>query len=130
MKLSSISPKWWKQRIPEDVRNSAEIRKEKNEKQWPWYENIDESLMAYVDFTDYQKIITRADNWKEIFKDVFHEQELISAKFKELYPIRNKFAHSRDPTEQDSKRLKLHAEDILLLIGRAQHTSVGTTSHK
>jgi hypothetical protein len=56
--------------------------------------------MAYVDFADYLKIITRADNWKEIFRDIFFEQELISAKFKELNPIRNKIAHSRDLTSK------------------------------
>ena len=56
--------------------------------------------MAYVDFADYLKIITRADNWKEIFRDIFFEQELISAKFKELNLIRNKIAHSRDLTSK------------------------------
>jgi Swt1-like HEPN len=76
--------------------------------------------MAYVDFADYLKIITRADNWKEIFRDIFFEQELISAKFKELNPIRNKIAHSRDLTEQDLRRLRIHAEDILLSLEKVK----------
>jgi hypothetical protein len=76
--------------------------------------------MTYVDFADYLKIITRADNWKEIFRDIFFEQELISAKFKELNPIRNKIAHSRDLTEQDLRRLRIHAEDILLFLEKVK----------
>ena len=50
----------------------------------------------------------------------FRRCELISAKFKELNPIRNKIAHSRDLTEQELRRLRVQAEDILLSIERAE----------
>jgi hypothetical protein len=125
-KLSTKSVKWWSQRVPEDVRTNAEIRKQKNDRQWPWYESYDEPIMAYVDFADYLKIIIRADNWNEFFRDVFREQELISAKFKELNPIRNKIAHSRDLTEQDTRRLRIHAEDILISIQKNQRSAMDT----
>ena len=38
----------------------------------------------------------------------FRRSELISAKFKELNPIRNKIAHSRDLTQQELRRLAVH----------------------
>ena len=50
----------------------------------------------------------------------FRRCELISAKFKELNPIRNKIAHSRDLTEQELRRLRVQVEDILLSIERAE----------
>jgi hypothetical protein len=52
-KFSTKSVKWWTQRVPEDVRTNAEIRKQEDDKQWPWYESYDESIMAYVDFAEY-----------------------------------------------------------------------------
>jgi predicted transport protein len=119
-KLSSISDQWWIQKIPEDVRNNAEKRKQKNEKQWPWYSRDDQSRMAYLDFTDYLKIIIRSDNWKQIFEKVFRDKELISAKFRELSPIRNKIAHGRELTEQDLRRLRLHVDDISLSMNPVQ----------
>ena len=35
-KLASLTPNWWKERIPEDVRKNAEDREAKRESLWPW----------------------------------------------------------------------------------------------
>ncbi len=113
--LSTQFPKWWTERIPNDVRNRAEDRKSKNETLWPW-SNESHDLIYFVDFNDYIKIITRRDNWREIFVNIFKDQALIIAKLKELDPIRNAIAHSRPLSATDRMRLKLHAQDLISCI--------------
>lgn len=111
--LAKISKNWWKERIPDGVRTKAEERKQKNEKSWPWYTGKDLHPIAYVDFTDYVQIIRRRDNWREVFQDIFKEEEVIAAKLKELEHIRNAIAHSRDLTHDEFERLKLNSNDIM-----------------
>lgn len=111
--LEKVSKNWWKERVPKDVQTRAELRKKKNEKQYPWHKERNLPPVFYVDFADYVKIIIRRDNWGEAFEEVFRDKEIISAKLRELEPIRNAIAHSRelDPTESD--KLRLHSEDII-----------------
>ena len=113
--LSTQYPKWWTERIPNDVRNRAEDRKSKDETLWPW-SNKSHDLISFVDFNDYIKIITRRDNWGEIFGKIFKEKTLLTAKLKELDPIRNAIAHSRPLNSNDRMRLKLHAQDLISCI--------------
>ena len=117
-KLSEKSKNWWNQRIPQDVRENAELKKHKNEKIWPWYSGNSEHITSYLDFNDYSKIIRKNDNWKEIFKDIFIDGEWISTKFKELSPIRNAIAHSRELDKKETDRLRLNAIDIISCIDR------------
>jgi len=112
-KLQSVSSNWWVERVPDDVRKKAEERKSKDEKPWPWYERKELPPIFYVDFTDYAKIIRRRDNWKQVFKPIFKDEEIISSKLRELEPIRNAIAHNRDLTPHERERLKLLATDIV-----------------
>jgi len=52
-------------------------------------------LIFYVDFSDYSKIILRRDDWDQVFAPIFKEKEVISAKLRELEPVRNALAHFR-----------------------------------
>lgn len=116
IELSKITTSWWKQRIPQDVRESAEKRRIAREELWPWYGSGSDSLISFLDFNDYVKIITRNDNWKDAFQKVFFDKELIAAKLRELDPIRKAIAHSRDMAHRDTARLQVNAEDILSAI--------------
>ncbi|MGB9168750.1 MAG: Swt1 family HEPN domain-containing protein [Nitrososphaeraceae archaeon] len=100
--------------------DNAELRKIKNEPIWPWYEKkVENNLISYLDFNDYLKIIIRRNNWNEIFKDIFGDAELISAKFKELSPMRNAIAHMRDLEKEEIDRLRINANDILICVKKA-----------
>lgn len=112
-KLQSISKNWWKERIPIDVREQAENKKNRNEKPWPWHEQKDLHPIYYIDFADYSKIIKRKDNWEQVFKTVFKDKEIITWKLRELEPIRNAISHSRELTTLENERLKLFSGDIL-----------------
>lgn len=114
--LEKVSRNWWKERIPEDIQDRARLRKEGNEKQWPWHTEKDLPFIFYVDFTDYAKIIIRRDNWEQVFKQIFREKDIILAKLRELEPIRNAIAHVRELSQTQLQKLKLYSEDIVLCI--------------
>lgn len=122
-KLATVSQNWWKDRIPADVRKRAEERKAKNETQWPWHKRRDLHPIYYVDFTDYMKIIIRKDNWKQVFAPFFWDKDIISAKLRELEPIRNAIAHFRELNEDEQEKLKLYCKDILASLQKEEHVS-------
>ncbi len=111
--LSKKTPDWWNQRVPSDVSQRAEERKNKSESLWPWHQEKDLPLIYYVDFPDYIRIITRRDNWKETFAPIFRDKEAISTKLRELEPIRNDIAHSRDISAQAREKLEIYAREII-----------------
>lgn len=111
--LSKITPDWWVQRVPADVRQHAEDRKAKSENLWPWHQEKDLPLVYYVDFPDYIKIITRKDNWKEVFGTIFRDREAVSTKLRELEPIRNNIAHSREISAQAREKLEIYAREMI-----------------
>jgi len=111
--LSKITPDWWVQRVPSDVRQHAEERKVRSENLWPWHQEKDLPLIYYVDFPDYIRIIIRKDNWKETFSSKFKDKEAVSAKLRELEPIRNDIAHSRDVSAQAREKLEIYVREII-----------------
>lgn len=110
--ISKISSDWWKQRIPNDVRENALQRKKKNDSPWNWVSG-GSPLIDYVDFTDYAKIISRRDNWNDVFRNIFGNKEELVSKLKELEPIRNTIMHSRNLNKKQIKRLHLYASDFI-----------------
>jgi len=113
--LSELTPQWWKQRIPGDVKENAEERKQKDERRKNW-DYKKQPLISYIDFTDYEKIITQKNNWNDVFKDVFHDKISISGKLKEIEPIRNAISHTRNLDPREIKQLKFYSEEILNFI--------------
>ena len=100
---------WIKHRV------SGEIRREWINKQT---KAVDEGqpqrpLMAYADFTDYEKIILRSDNWEDVFHQVFRRKTLVQESLQRLYPIRLCTMHARIITQDDE--LYLCAETHRLL---------------
>jgi hypothetical protein len=100
---------WIKHRVPGEMRKSWQDKRQKAQdnggKNW--------SLIAYADFTDYETIITRNDNWSAVFKSVFDRPELVRESFQRLYPIRLCTMHARIITQDDE--LYLHVETMRLL---------------
>jgi len=103
--MEKASKNWWIERIPPDVRQKADERRNKDE--------IKRDPIQYLDFTDYVKIITRRDNWREIFQVIFKDQDISVAKLKELEPIRNAVRHTRKLTTEQRDKLKVHSRDIM-----------------
>jgi hypothetical protein len=58
------------------------------------------SLIFYADFTDYERIMCRKDNWKH-FEPYFKRKESLLESFQRLYPIRIDTMHARMITQDD-----------------------------
>lgn len=65
-------------------------------------------LVAYADFTDYDIIICKKDNWREVFSFYFSRQEDVRESFNRLHPIRLDTMHARPITQDD--QLLLYVE--------------------
>lgn len=104
--------------IPIDVQEKAKQNLEKSQSPWPWVKTENKSLTAYIDFPDYAKIIQKRDNRRNIFPEIQDERivDSIITKLKELEDIRNKIAHSRPITVQESTTLRLYTIQILQTI--------------
>ena len=80
---------------------------------------FEQPLIAYANFTDYESIIVRDDNWREVFQSVFQRKTLVHESFQRLYPIRVCTMHSRIITQDDELYLHAETQRLLLAIGIA-----------
>jgi len=122
--LPKVSSKWWKERIPEDVRRNAEKRIEKKKQLWPWHPAKSKNILHFLDFTDYMKIIVRKGNWRDVFQRIFNDKDLLLGKLKELKPIRDSIAHSRFLTQNERDILRINAKSILVSIWNYRINSI------
>ena len=104
---------WVKHRVPgqirQDWRDKQERARDEGEPERP--------LIVYADFTDYETIIVRNDNWTEVFAPVFRRKTLVHESFQRLYPIRVCTMHSRLITQEDEIYLHAETQRILAAIG-------------
>jgi hypothetical protein len=114
---SVFGQSWMKQRVP------GEIHKQ-------WLEKRDSAvskgedehpMLWYADFTDYERIITRKDNWKDTFEGKFLNMMDVQVSFQRLYPIRNCTMHTRPLTKEDFLLLTVEAQRILRAIGALEN---------
>jgi len=96
----AFGAKWHKQRLPNGLFEVWQEKKQKamqaGGKDWP--------LIAYADFTDYERVICKGDNWKEVFAEFFVSIGSVRESFQRLYPIRLDTMHAR-PIAQDDELL-------------------------
>ena len=106
---------WIKERVP------PEIRKDWQEKQQRARDSGEPNrrAIAYADFTDYEQIILRKDNWQDVFASVFTRKTLVQESFQRLYPIRVCAMHARIVTQDDELYLYVETKRLLAAIGIA-----------
>ena len=102
---------WTKHRIPGDMRIlwHDKQRQDTGVQKWP--------IISYADFTDYATIITRNDNWRDLFEAVFANKNSVEESFRRLYPIRLATMHARLITQDDELYLYVETKRILSAIG-------------
>lgn len=106
---------WPKRRLPNGLYEAWQEKKRKAKeaggREWP--------LVAYADFTDYERVICRSDNWREIFAAFFGRPERVRESFQRLYPIRLDTMHSRPITQDDELLLYVETRRLVkVIIGR------------
>ncbi|WP_199545293.1 hypothetical protein [Paraburkholderia kururiensis] len=75
-----------------------------------------DALIDYADFTDYEKIICKKDNWREVFEPVFKKATLVEMAFYFLRPIRLTIMHARQPTYEDELFLRAEVTKLVRLV--------------
>jgi hypothetical protein len=76
------------------------------------------SIIEYADFTDYELIICKADNWREVFVQSFSRQESVRESFQRLHPIRLDTMHARLITQDDELLLYVETSRLVKVINK------------
>lgn len=100
---------WPRLRVPRDVFDSWTQRREKAIKAG----ESPRPLIAYADFSDYEKIISRKDNWREIFAAFFIRPESIRESMQRLYPVRHCTMHARPVTQEDELLMQVEIHRVI-----------------
>lgn len=105
---------WPKDRLPNGLYEEWKEKKRKAKqfsgKDWP--------LIAFADFTDYERVICRSDNWREIFSRFFGRQESVRESFQRLHLIRLDTMHARPITQDDELLLYVETRRLVKVIMR------------
>lgn len=76
-----------------------------------------QKLIDYIDFREYADLITKADNWREVFKDVFQREENVREAFARLGPVRVCTMHARAITKTEFMLAASEITRLLIAIG-------------
>lgn len=104
---------WVENQVPREIRQRWLNRRQKSQRN----NGHEYPLIAYAGFTDYEKIITRDDNWQNAFESAFGRKDSVRESFRRLEPIRNDVMHSRFITQDDELYLYVEIKRILAAIG-------------
>ncbi len=105
----SFGTDWQKHRLPNNLYDQWKAKKEKDG-------SGELPLIAYADFTDYERVICKGDNWKEVFEPFFHRPETVRESFQRLHPIRLATMHSRPITQDDALFLLAETKRLINVI--------------
>lgn len=92
-----VGPGWIRQRVHADIIARWQARQQDAEAA----RMARTSLLDHADFMDYPQIITRKDNWREVFQPIFAREENVRESFHRLKPVRNATMHAGLITPQD-----------------------------
>lgn len=103
---------WPKHRLPKELYEKWQEKKRAAQsagaRDWP--------LIAYADFTDYEPVICRRDNWREVFSSFFNRPESVRESFQRLYPVRLDTMHARPITQDDELLLYVETKRLAKVI--------------
>lgn len=103
---------WTKHQLPANMLDTWLQKRDKARKAGC----ADFALIDYADFSEYEPIIQRKDNWNKVFKPIFGRAEDIGESFKRLYPIRISTMHIRFITKEDELLLRVETMRVLSAI--------------
>jgi hypothetical protein len=109
----ALGPEWPKHRMPPNVVETWRDKKQRAQR----HTDADLPLIAYADFTDYEIVICKRDNWK-LFERYFDRPESVRESLQRLYPIRIDTMHSRMITQDDELFLLVECKRLTRAMGR------------
>lgn len=122
----AYGPDWFKHRLPQ---GKYEAWREKRQKAEQAGKPV-RPLIDYADFTDYEQIICRGDNWREIFKPIFLRKESIQEAFHRLRPVRLDAMHARPVSQDDILLLFAESRRICKAIRNGAGADAGGAQHQ
>jgi hypothetical protein len=108
---SSFGRDWPKHRLPNGLYDEWQGKMQKAHQNGA----EERALIAYADFTDYERVICKRDNWS-IFAPFFGRQESVRESFQRLYPVRLDTMHARPITQDDELLLYVEARRLVKVI--------------
>ena len=94
---AAFGSNWQRQRVPGEIYKSWIEKRQKSKD----IGQGDYPLIAFADFTDYEPIISRNDNWTGLFAAIFKSRESLRESLQRLYPIRLATMHAREVGHED-----------------------------
>lgn len=104
---------WWNDSVPDKIKNSAQVLKEKEQKN-RYHAPRSSSNIGYTLFGNLAQIIIA--NWEE-FSDLFPDQHWLSSRFNDLELSRNIIMHSGSLPEIEIDRIESIARDWVRQVG-------------
>lgn len=104
---------WIKHQVDGDTRKKWQDKKKEAEERG----GREHPLIDYADFTDYEKIILRNDNWSKVFQPVFGNKDSTRESLQRLHPVRLCSYHARLISQDDEIMLFIEVKRILIAIG-------------
>ena len=115
VKCLATQENWW-ETLPQDVREHAEQRSERDSKVQKTMRMNKHSKIEQIDFADLERIFIKRDFWKNHFKDIFLDQNKLSTKLQEIATMRNHIDHSKSLSRDNEERLRIYCKDIFEMI--------------
>lgn len=119
VKCLATQESWWKT-LPQDVREHAEQRAERDSKFQKTMRMNKHSEIDQIDFADLERIFIKRDFWKNHFKNIFLDEKILSAKLQEISIMRNHVDHSKSLSKDNEERLRIYCDDLFDLIKNSQ----------
>lgn len=105
-------PDWPRHRLPPELYEKWVEKKSKAESSG----RETRSLVSYADFTDYERVICKKDNWRDVFKSFFGRIESVRESFQRLHPIRLDTMHARPIGQDDELLLYVEVQRLIRAI--------------
>ncbi len=103
---------WPKHRLPKGMYDKWQEKKQWAEAAgrgtWP--------LVAFADFTDYELVICKKDNWRELFEGYFGRSESVRESFQRLHLIRLDTMHARPIAQDDELLLYVEVKRLIKVV--------------
>lgn len=111
--VEALGPEWPKHRMPPNIVETWREKKQRAQR----HTDADLPLIAYADFTDYEIVICKRDNWR-LFERYFDRPESVRESLQRLYPLRVDTMHSRMITQDDELFLQVECKRLMRAMSR------------
>ena len=109
-----FGPDWPRTQLPNGVYDQWKEKRESAVKAG----RQPKQLIAYADFTDYERVICKKDNWRQVFKGYFIRPESVRECFQRMHPIRLDTMHARIISQDDELLLYVEVRRLISVISK------------